>query len=166
MNPIKESFMNPENRRIVLIALFGATAGQGVVWYTGQFYAMFFLQKVVNIGYETSLILVATALVLGTPFFVLFGSLSDRIGRKPVILGGLLLAAVLYIPLFMGLSHFARPLNHAAIIAILFVMVLLVAMTTGPSRPIWLKSFRPASAIRRCRFLIMSETESSVVSPR
>ena len=132
VNPIKESFMNPENRRIVLIALFGATAGQGVVWYTGQFYAMFFLQKVVNIGYETSLILVATALVLGTPFFVLFGSLSDRIGRKPVILGGLLLAAVLYIPLFMGLSHFARPLNHVAIVALLFVMVLLVAMTYGP----------------------------------
>lgn len=132
VNPIKESFMNPVNRRLVLIALFGATAGQGVVWYTGQFYAMFFLQKVLNIGYETSLILIATALVLGTPFFVLFGSLSDKIGRKPVILGGMLLAAILYIPLFMGLSHFAQPLNHVMIVALLFVMVLLVAMTYGP----------------------------------
>ncbi len=135
VNPIKESFMNPENRRLVLIALFGATAGQGVVWYTGQFYAMFFLQKVLNIGYETSLVLIATALVLGTPFFVLFGSLSDKIGRKPVILGGMALAAILYIPLFMGLSHFAppgQPINHAAIVALLFVMVLLVAMTYGP----------------------------------
>jgi len=132
VNPIKESFMNPENRRLVLIALFGATAGQGVVWYTGQFYAMFFLQKVLNVGYETSLLLIATALILGTPFFVLFGSLSDKVGRKPVILGGMALAALLYIPLFAGLQHFAAPMNHGAIVALLFVMVLLVAMTYGP----------------------------------
>jgi MFS family permease len=131
-NPIKESFFNPENRRLVLISLFGATAGQGVIWYTGQFYAMFFLQKVLHVEYETSLMLIAVALVLGTPAFVFFGSLSDKIGRKPVILGGMLLAALLYIPLFAGLQHFAQPLNHVMIVALLFVMVLLVAMTYGP----------------------------------
>lgn len=131
-NPLKESFLQPENRRLVLIALFGATAGQGVIWYTGQFYAMYFLQRVLNIGYETSLLLIATALVLGTPAFVLFGSLSDRIGRKPVILGGCLAAALLYIPLFAGLQHFAQPFNPVMIVVLLFVMVLLVATTYGP----------------------------------
>jgi MFS family permease len=131
-NPIVESFVHPQNRKLVLLALFGATAGQGVVWYTGQFYAMYFLQKVLFVDYVTSLTLVAVALLLGTPFFVFFGSLSDRIGRKPIILGGCLLAAVLYVPLFAGLQHFAQPLNHVMIVALLFVMVILVAMTYGP----------------------------------
>lgn len=131
-NPIKESFAHPENRKLVLLALFGATAGQGVIWYTGQFYAMYFLQKVLLIDYVTSLTLVAVALLLGTPFFVFFGSLSDRIGRKPVILGGCLLAALLYVPLFAGLQHFAQPLNHVMVVVMLFAMVLLVAMTYGP----------------------------------
>jgi MFS family permease len=131
-NPIKESFLNPENRRLVLIALFGATAGQGVIWYTGQFYALFFLEKILKVPYETSLLLIAVALVLGTPAFVLFGSLSDKIGRKPVILGGMILAALLYVPIFAGLQHFSAPLNPVMIVALLFVLVLLVAMTYGP----------------------------------
>lgn len=132
VNPIKESFLNPANRRLVLISLFGATAGQGVVWYTGQFYAMYFLQTVQKIPYETALLLVAVALLLGTPAFVLFGSLSDKIGRKPVILGGLALAAILYLPVFAGLQHFSNPLNHVMVVAMLLVLVLLVAMTYGP----------------------------------
>ncbi len=132
VNPIKESFLNPANRRLVLIALFGATAGQGVVWYTGQFYAMYFLQTVSKIPYETALGLVAVALLLGTPGFVLFGSLSDKIGRKPVILGGMLLAALLYLPIFAGLQHFANPLNPVMVVTLLFVLVQLVAMTYGP----------------------------------
>lgn len=134
-NPLKESFLNPENRRMVLISLFGATAGQGVIWYTGQFYAMFFLQKVLNIGYEQSLTLIAVALLLGTPAFVFFGSLSDKIGRKPVILGGCLLAALLYLPIFAGMRHFAEDpanVNSFMIVALLFIMVVLVAMTYGP----------------------------------
>ncbi len=131
-NPIKESFLNPENRRLVLIALFGATAGQGVVWYTGQFYAMYFLQTVQKVPYETALGLIAVALLLGTPAFVLFGSLSDKIGRKPVILGGMLLAALLYLPVFAGLQHFSNPLNPVMIVALLLVLVMLVAMTYGP----------------------------------
>jgi MFS family permease len=132
VNPIKESFMNPANRRLVLIALFGATAGQGVVWYTGQFYAMYFLQTVSKVPYETALTLVAVALLLGTPAFVLFGSISDKIGRKPIILGGMILAALLYIPIFAGLQHFADPLNHVMIVALLLLLVMFVAMTYGP----------------------------------
>lgn len=152
VNPIKESFLNPANRRLVLISLFGATAGQGVVWYTGQFYAMYFLQTVSKVPYELALILIAIALLLGTPAFVLFGSLSDKIGRKPVILGGTALAALLYVPIFYGLQHFAAPLNgiieqaqasgesvvQAALfnlimlVALLFSLVMLVAMTYGP----------------------------------
>ncbi len=131
-NPIKESFMNPENRRLVLIALFGATAGQGVIWYTGQFYAMYFLQTVMKIPYETSLGLIAVALVLGTPGFVLFGSISDKLGRKPVILTGMALAAILYLPIFAGIRHFAEPLNPVMIVVLIFLLVQLVAMTYGP----------------------------------
>ena len=87
-HPIKESFAHPENRRLVILALLGATMGQGVVWYTGQFYALFFLQKVAQVEFVTANVIIAVALVLGTPFFVFFGSLSDRIGRKPIIVGG------------------------------------------------------------------------------
>jgi MFS family permease len=131
-NPLKESFLQPENRRLVLISLFGATAGQGVVWYTGQFYAMYFLQKVLHLEFEHSITLVAVALLLGTPFFVFFGSLSDRIGRKPLILGGCFLAALLYVPLFKGMEHFANPVNDVMLVALLFAQVLLVAMVYGP----------------------------------
>lgn len=131
-NPIKESFLNPENRRLVLISLFGATAGQGVVWYTGQFYAMYFLQTVLKIPYEVALTLIAVALLLGTPAFVLFASISDKIGRKPVVLGGMGLAALLYIPIFAGLQHFANPLNPVMIVALLLTLVILAAMTYGP----------------------------------
>lgn len=99
-NPIKESFGNPANRRLVLIALFGATAGQGVVWYTGQFYALYFLQTVMNIQGASANQIMAVALVAGTPFFLIFGKLSDRIGRKNLMMGACLLSVLLYIPVF------------------------------------------------------------------
>ena len=99
-NPIKESFGNPKNLRLVLIALFGATAGQGVVWYTGQFYALSFIQKTCNLEFVQSNYIIATALVIATPFFVFFGSLSDRIGRKGIMMAGMLLAVLLYRPIY------------------------------------------------------------------
>jgi len=131
-NPIKESFVQPENRRLVILALLGATMGQGVVWYTGQFYALFFLQQIAGVEFVTTNLIIAIALLLATPFFVFFGSLSDRIGRKPIILGGCLLAGLLYYPIYQGLMHFANPLNVPMLVALVFVQVLFVTMVYGP----------------------------------
>ena len=105
--PIVDAFANPENRRRVLISLFGATAGQGVVWYTGQFYALFYMQTVLRIERQTAAMIIASAIVLAIPFFVLFGSLSDRIGRKKIMMAGCLLAVLGYLPIYHGMQHFA-----------------------------------------------------------
>jgi MFS family permease len=107
--PLSEAFGNWKNLKVVLLALFGLVAGQAVVWYTGQFYALFFLTSVLKVDGSTANILVALSLVVGTPFFVVFGSLSDKIGRKPIIMAGLLLAMVTYFPLFEKLTQAANP---------------------------------------------------------
>ena len=106
--PITESFFS-RNGKIALLALLGATAGQAVVWYGGQFYAMYFLSQTLKVDSTTTWLLIGAALVLATPFFVFFGWLSDKIGRKPIIMAGCLLAALTYFPLFKGLTHFANP---------------------------------------------------------
>ena len=107
--PLTESFARWGNLKIVIIALIGLTAGQAVVWYTGQFYALFFLTQVLKVEGQTANILIGAALLIGVPFFVIFGALSDRIGRKPIILAGCLLAVLTYFPLFSALTHFANP---------------------------------------------------------
>ena len=107
--PLTDSFARWSNMKIVLLALFGATAGQAVVWYGGQFYSLFFLTQTLKVDAQTANLLVAGALLIATPFFVFFGWLSDRIGRKKIVLGGCLLAAVTYFPLFGALTHFANP---------------------------------------------------------
>ena len=112
--PLTESFAEWGNLKIVLLALFGLTAGQAVVWYTGQFYTLFFLTQTLKVETSTANILVAVSLLLGTPFFVVFGTLSDRIGRKPIILLGCALAALTYFPLFRALTHYANPALEAA----------------------------------------------------
>ncbi|HEX5709525.1 MAG TPA: MFS transporter [Pyrinomonadaceae bacterium] len=101
--PLKEAFTQWPNLRRVLISLFGATAGQGVVWYTGQFYALFYLQTILNVDATSANYIVAAALLLGMPFFVLFGALSDRVGRKWIIMAGCLLAALSYIPIYRAM---------------------------------------------------------------
>ena len=112
--PLTESFANWSNGKVVLLALLGATAGQGVVWYTGQFYALFFLIITLKLEYQTAYILIALSLVLGTQFFIFFGWLSDRIGRKKIIMAGCLLAVLTYFPLFKALTHYVNPDLEAA----------------------------------------------------
>ena len=107
--PIAESFGQWKNLKVVLLALLGLTAGQAVVWYTGQFYALFFLTQTLKVDANTANIMIALALLIGTPFFVVFGALSDKIGRKPIIMAGCLIAALTYFPIFQGLTHFANP---------------------------------------------------------
>jgi MFS family permease len=113
--PLTEAFARWGNLKIVLIALVGAVMGQAVVWYTGQFYALFFLEKMLRVDGATTNILIALALLLATPFFVFFGWLSDRIGRKPIIMAGCLLAALTYFPLFDALSRNANPALYQAV---------------------------------------------------
>jgi MFS family permease len=108
-SPLRDSFLRYPNNKYVLLALLGATAGQGVVWYTGQFYALFFLTITLKADYVTAYTLVALSLLIGTPFFIFFGRLSDRIGRLKIILAGCLLAALTYFPLFKGLTHYVNP---------------------------------------------------------
>jgi MFS family permease len=113
--PLTESFGQWGNLKIVILALIGATAGQAVVWYTGQFYALFFLQTFLKVDGPTANILIAISLIIGTPFFLIFGSLSDKIGRKPIIMAGCLLAVLTYFPLFQALTTYANPKLAAAI---------------------------------------------------
>ncbi|API53958.1 MFS transporter [Rhizobium leguminosarum] len=107
--PLTEAFGTWKNAKIAIIALLGATMGQAVVWYGGQFYALFFLQNVLKVDLFSANVMVAIALLLGTPFFVIFGGLSDKIGRKPIIMAGLLIAAVTYHPLFKAMTWTANP---------------------------------------------------------
>jgi MFS family permease len=142
-NPIKESFGNPRNLKFVLLALFGATAGQGVVWYTGQFYALTFLQKPLGLAWPLAYGLTAVALALGTPLFIFFGSWSDRIGRKRIMLAGCALAALTYVPIFMAIKQLANPTMVAVvselpvgsmvgIVLLLTLQMVYVTMVYGP----------------------------------
>ena len=107
--PLSDSFLKYPNNKYALLALLGATAGQGVVWYTGQFYALFFIQITLKLDYQTTYILIGASLLLGTPFFIFFGWLSDKIGRLKIILAGCLIAALTFFPLFKALTHYVNP---------------------------------------------------------
>lgn len=113
--PLTEAFANWSNAKIVLLALIGATMGQGVVWYTGQFYALFFLQSILKVDGYTANLLIAWSLLLGTGFFIVFGMLSDKIGRKPIIMGGCLIAALTFFPIFKMITTNANPALEKAI---------------------------------------------------
>ena len=139
--PIRESFGSVERMKVFFLVLLGATAGQAVVWYTGQFYALFFLQTVLKVPLQTSYVIVAIALALGTPFFLVFGALSDRIGRKRVMMAGNLVAALAYLPIYRAMVHYAEPLNAAALTALIFVQVLFVTMVYGPIAAFLVEAF-------------------------
>jgi MFS family permease len=149
-SPWRESFGDPANRRLILLALFGMTAGQAVVWYQGQFQALFFMQNILGVKFSNAYFIVGTAIVLATPFFVFFGRLSDRIGRKPIILGGCLIAALSYYPIYNLMFAAANPVlnpktdpaitstyisanpNIAMLIALVWIQVVFVTMVYGP----------------------------------
>src|SRR5258705_5341886 len=113
--PLTEAFANWSNAKIVILALIGGTMGQGVVWYTGQFYALFFLQSILKVDDYTANLLIAWSLLFGTGFFIVFGALSDKIGRKPIILAGCLIAALTFIPIFKMISTNDNPALEKAI---------------------------------------------------
>ena len=140
-SPIRESFDTWKKWKVVLIVLFGVTAGQAVTWYTSQFYVLFFLQTVLKLPLTTTYGIMAVSLLLGTPLFVFFGHLSDRIGRKKIMMTGNLLGAVSYYFLYRGITAFAEPLNPAAIVAIIVVQIAIAAMITGPVAAFLVESF-------------------------
>ncbi len=149
--PIQESFGTWARWKVFLVVLFGATAGQAVVWYTGQFYALLYLQTVLKVPLVTSYVVVAIALILGAPLFIFFGSLSDRIGRKKIMMAGNLLAAVLYIPIYHAMKLYSNPVNVVALTALVFVQVVFVTMVYGPIAAFLVEAF-PA----RIRYTSMS----------
>ena len=112
--PLTDSFAKWTNLKIVILALVGLTAGQAVVWYAGQFYALFFLTQTLKVDLTAANYMIAGSLLLGTPFFIVFGGLSDKIGRKPIIMAGCLLAVLTYFPIFKGIAQFANPALYEA----------------------------------------------------
>jgi len=140
-HPIQESFGTWPKWKVFLLVLFGATAGQAVVWYTGQFYALFFLQTVLKVPLGTAYVIVAIALLLGAPLFVFFGSLSDRIGRKKIMMAGNLVAALSYYPIYMAMKAFSEPLNAPVLTALVFIQVIFVTMVYGPIAAFLVEAF-------------------------
>jgi len=139
--PLTESFARWGNLRIVILALLGATAGQAVVWYGGQFYALFFLTQVLKVDAQPANLLVAASLAIATPFFIVFGRLSDRIGRKKIVLAGCLIAAVTYVPIFKGITHFANPAIERAAAASPVTVVADPSACTFQFDPVGKKTF-------------------------
>jgi MFS family permease len=139
--PLRDSFGNRRNWKIILLVLFGAAAGQAVVWYTGQFYALFFLQNVLKVDFVLANIIVAVALALGTPFFIVFGALSDRWGRKKIMMAGNLIAALSYYPIYQAMAAFSQPVNAVALTGLVFIQVIFVTMVYGPIAAFLVEAF-------------------------
>jgi len=139
--PIQESFGTWSRWKVFFTVLFGAAAGQAVVWYTGQFYALLFLQTVLKVPLVTSYVCVAVALALGAPLFVYFGSLSDRIGRKKIMMAGNLIAAISYVPIYHAMKFYSNPVNAVALTALVFIQVVFVTMVYGPIAAFLVEAF-------------------------
>jgi MFS family permease len=149
--PIRDSFGTWSAWKIFLLVLFGATAGQAVVWYTGQFYALFFLQTVLKVPLVTAYKIVAVALLIGAPLFIVFGSLSDRIGRKRIMMAGNLLAALSYYPIYQAMKAYSEPVNAVMLTLLVLLQVVFVTMVYGPIAAFLVEAF-PA----RIRYTSMS----------
>jgi MFS family permease len=142
--PLKDAFGNWKNFKIVLLVLFGATAGQGVVWYTGQFYALSFMQSIMKVDIVKSSIIVAIAVLLGMPFFTVFGSLSDKVGRLKIMMAGNIIAAVTYIPIYKGMMASTpdpKNPNMLVLTLLVFIQVIYVTMVYGPIAAFLIEAF-------------------------
>jgi MFS family permease len=137
-SPLQDSLGNKRNWKLILLALFGATAGQGAVWYTGQFYSLFFMLTVLKVDLVTANVIVSVALLMGTPFFIVFGRLSDTIGRKKIMMTGCALAAITYVPIYMAMNSFSMtndpptPAHPVVLTLLVFLQVIYVTMVYGP----------------------------------
>ena len=163
--PISEAFGQWKNLKIVLLALVGLTAGQAVVWYTGQFYALFFLTQTLKVDGPTANILIAASLLIGTPFFIVFGSWSDKIGRKKIIMAGCLLAALTYFPLFKALTHYANPALEAAQMNAPVVVVADPAECQFQFNPTGTKKFTSSCDIAKAKLAAASVNYKNEAAP-
>ena len=142
-SPVRESFVGDGGWRVIAAILFGLLAGHAVVWYTGQFYALFFLQTILKVPLASAYTVVIAALILGAPFFVFFGWLSDKVGRKPILMSGLLLASISYYPLYRWMSASVNPFEPVTLTFIILLQVIFAAMVTGPLGAFLVDSFPP-----------------------
>ncbi len=163
--PLTEAFGQWSNAKIALAALLGATAGEAVVWYGGQFYALFFLTQTLKVSGVTASILIALSLLIGTPCFILFGALSDRIGRKPIILAGFALAVATYFPIFQGITHFANPKLEAALAAAPVTVTADPAECSFQFNPTGVQKFTTGCDIIKSALVNLSVNYTNVTAP-
>jgi MFS family permease len=163
--PLTEAFGQWSNAKIAILALFGATAGEAVIWYGGQFYALFFLTLTLKVPAITAQIMIAASLLIGTPCFILFGWLSDRIGRKPIILAGFALGVITYFPIFQGLTHFANPKLEAAIAGAPVTVVADPAECSFQFNPVGVAKFTTTCDIAKSALVARSVNYQNEVAP-
>ena len=163
--PLTEAFGQWSNAKIALAALLGATAGEAVVWYGGQFYALFFLTQTLKVSGVTASILIALSLLIGTPCFILFGALSDKIGRKPIILAGFALAVATYFPIFQGITHFANPKLEAALAAAPVTVTADPAECSFQFNPTGVQKFTTGCDIIKSALVNLSVNYTNVTAP-
>jgi MFS family permease len=163
--PLTEAFGNWANLKIAILALFGATAGEAVVWYGGQFYALFFLTQTLKVPAVTAQIMIAAGLAIGTPFFILFGWLSDKIGRKPIILAGFALAALTYFPIFAALTHFVNPKLERALASAPVTVTADPAECSFQFNPVGTAKFTTSCDIAKSALVTRSVNYQNVAAP-
>jgi MFS family permease len=163
--PLTEAFANWTNAKIAIFALLGATAGEAVVWYGGQFYALFFLLLTAKLPAINAQIMIAVSLLLGTPFFIIFGWLSDKIGRKPIILAGFALAVVTYFPIFQGLIHFTNPKLEAALASAPVTVIADPAECSFQFNPVGVAKFTTSCDIAKSALVTRSVNYQNEVAP-
>jgi MFS family permease len=163
--PLTEAFANWSNAKIALFALLGATAGEAVIWYGGQFYALFFLTQTLKVNAATANILIATSLAIGTPCFILFGWLSDKVGRKPIMLTGFALGAVTYFMIFQGLTHYANPALEKALATAPVTVIADPAECSFQFNPVGISQFRTSCDIAKSALVTRSVNYQNQTAP-